>query len=230
MSDQVNQLIQQPSTDSLVELYSIDATALGGDVRYWTPGPLNGAVLTFGGISYYPVPVEASGFEMNGQGKMPTPQLKMMNTPIITALIIGYGDLIGATVTRIRTFKRFLDGQPNANSSAMMRPDIYKIDRKALQNQGTIIFELAAASDQQGVKLPRRQVLRICTYTYRRWVNNAWVMGTCPYTGSNLYKLDDTGTGDPTQDNCGRRVSSCKARFGASANLPTGAFPGASIT
>ncbi len=35
-----------------------------------------------------------------------------------------------------------------------------------------------------------------------------------------------TGTGDPLKDVCGKRLSSCKARFGENAELPFGSFPG----
>jgi len=39
-----------------------------------------------------------------------------------------------------------------------------------------------------------------------------------------------TGTVDPLQDVCGKRLSSCKARFGATNQLPFGSFPGISTT
>lgn len=35
-----------------------------------------------------------------------------------------------------------------------------------------------------------------------------------------------TGTGDPLKDVCGKRLSSCKVRFGENAELPFGSFPG----
>lgn len=35
-----------------------------------------------------------------------------------------------------------------------------------------------------------------------------------------------TGTGDPLNDVCGKRLSSCKVRFGENAELPFGSFPG----
>lgn len=39
-----------------------------------------------------------------------------------------------------------------------------------------------------------------------------------------------SGTGDPLNDVCGKRLSSCKARFGENAELPFGSFPGVGST
>ena len=39
----------------------------------------------------------------------------------------------------------------------------------------------------------------------------------------------DVATSNPAQDSCGHRLASCKMRFGATAELPFGGFPGAGI-
>ena len=63
-----------------VELFELDATGLGADmVLRWTPGPLDGIAISFGGVSYTPVPVEAEGFEWSGKGALPTPRLRVSN-------------------------------------------------------------------------------------------------------------------------------------------------------
>jgi len=37
--------------------------------------------------------------------------------------------------------------------------------------------------------------------------------------------LIQTGTADPLEDVCGKRIASCKKRFGEYAELPFGSFP-----
>jgi lambda family phage minor tail protein L len=51
----------------------------------------------------------------------------------------------------------------------------------------------------------------------------------CGYAGGAVAKVDDTATTDLAQDDCSRRVSGCKLRFGATAELPIGIFPGAGV-
>ena len=40
---------------------------------------------------------------------------------------------------------------------------------------------------------------------------------------------DDQPTSDPANDRCGKRLASCKLRFGAYAELPFGGFPGVGL-
>ncbi|WP_407667109.1 phage minor tail protein L [Myxococcus guangdongensis] len=44
----------------------------------------------------------------------------------------------------------------------------------------------------------------------------------CGYEGPPVAKADDTPTADPAQDRCGKRLASCKTRFGATSVLPYG--------
>jgi hypothetical protein len=45
--------------------------------------------------------------------------------------------------------------------------------------------------------------------------------------GSDVEPLVITGTIDPLRDVCGKRISSCRERFGPYSNLPFGSFPAA---
>jgi lambda family phage minor tail protein L len=96
-----------------------------------------------------------------------------------------------------------------------------------MQPAAFIEWELAPATDQEGVLLPRRQVLsQYCTHTYRRWNGTAFVYGSCPYTGSQFFTEQGTSTNDPAKDKCSRRLDTgCIKRFGNNP-LPTRAFPG----
>jgi lambda family phage minor tail protein L len=190
----------------------------------------------FGGTEYVPMPIEATGFEWAGTGKLPRPKLRVSNVGgFAGALVIANRDLLGAKVTRIRTFREFLDDGESPDPSGFMEPDIFLVERKSVHRKALIEFELAPAMEQQGLKLPRRIMLRdTCGYTYRQWAtdtNNVtgFIPGTCPYAGSTYFKIDDTSTVSADEDVCGYRQTSCALRFGAAANLPFNAFPGISI-
>ena len=189
----------------------------------------------FNGNEYQPKPIEAVGWEWNGVGKLARPKLRLTNIDgLAMALVLSFGNLEGAEVTRYRTFQRFLDGMPDADPTAFFEPDRFYIDRLSASNKSFVEFELAAALDFQGVQLPRRICLRdTCDFTYRRWVTTAggggnWVAGTCPYNGNAYFKRDRTPTANPAEDDCGKRFVNCTDRYGAAA-LPFGGFPGIAL-
>jgi lambda family phage minor tail protein L len=121
------------------------------------------------------MPIQAEGFSFN-KGQLPRPTLTVSNAlGTITAILLNVNsittgnDLTGATVTRIRTLARYLDGANFAgNTNPLGTPDptaefpqeIYKIDRKSAENREVVSFELAAVFDLAGVRAPKRQCTR----------------------------------------------------------------------
>lgn len=158
----------QPS--ALVSFFVIDATELGGGVLHLTPFVSGTATSIFWqGVEFNAYPIEFDGHELRGQGTMPRPRLRLGNLlGTISALCINYGNLIGATVTRRRTFAKYLDGMPGADPLAALPDDIFEIDRKSSEDRNTVEFELASALEVDGVFLPRRQVMSgTCGFIYR---------------------------------------------------------------
>lgn len=235
ITDALQRLVQGPALDDFVELYDLDATAIGGDVYRFTSTAFPTDMIRWNGNAYAPIPVETSGWEWSGRGTLPTPLLRVSNVSLaFGAAAIAFGDLLGATLTRTRTFRRFLDGQANADPDAHFPLDIYRIDRKRLMTKAVIEWELAAVMDQQGLYLPRRPILRnACTHRYRVFdvdLNDfVYTHATCPYAGSAHFTETGAATTDPSADHCGKRLSDCKKRFG-SLPLPTRSFPGVART
>jgi len=228
----IAQDIQSLAPGALVELFDLDATAIGGTINRFHAGTnsLRTAVV-WQGNTYSPWPVEATGFDINGKGQLPTPHVKVANIGgLVTALTLAHDDLIGAKVTRRRTFAKYLDAvnfsggvNATADPTAEFPLDIYFIERKVAENRLMVEFELAAASDVEGILLPRRQVIaNVCPWVYRS--------SECSYAGGAVAKADDTATAVLAEDVCGKRVASCKLRFGANSPLPYGGFPGARVT
>jgi len=223
--------LQKLSPSALVELFVLDATAQGGGVSRFHAGTnaLTQPVV-WQGETFTPFPVEASGFEVTGKGAFPRPTLRVANIGgAIGAICAATDDLIGAQITRKRTFSRFLDainfaGGVNAEADplAELADDVFFVNRKAGENAVFVEFELCSALDVEGVKLPRRHVIQnVCTWLYRG--------AECSYTGGPVADKNDLPTSDAGLDQCGKRLSSCKLRFGAFGELPYGGFPGAGL-
>jgi lambda family phage minor tail protein L len=223
--------IQKLAPSAVIELFVLDATSLGGDIMYFHAGTNElSQNITWQGQIYTRFPIAISGFEITGQGQFPRPKLRVSNVlSAITTLLIENNDLLGAKLTRKRTLAKYLDAinftgsvNPTADSSAEFPEDIYFIDRKANEDRDTVEFELAAAVDMIGVMCPRRQIIQnICTWRYRG--------SECGYTGTNYFDQSDNPVATAGADTCGKRLSSCKARFGQYAELPFGSFPAADL-
>ena len=226
---------------AIIELFELrlDNNLHGSsDILRWHAG-MNETVtgnIVWNSETYARVPVKAEGFEYKNTGTLPRPTLTVDNTTgLITALILLVNattvgnDLIGAEVRRIRTVKKFLDaanfsgGNTNADPYAAFPEERWFIDRKAGENRNAVSFELASKFDVAGQKLPKRQcIANICQWEYRS--------SECGYTGTNFFDVNDNAAASLAQDRCGKRLSSCKKRFGENDPLPFGSFPSVGLS
>ncbi|WP_374491578.1 phage minor tail protein L [Brachymonas sp.] len=210
-----------------VELFVLDLSIHNAGILYFcsTSNPLGGDVI-WQGVTYTAMPVEGSGFERRNNGTLPRPTLKVSNYQgLMAAQAREAGGLIGCTVTRKRTFARFLDaanfagGNPSADSSQQYPDETWRVDRKANETPQYVEFELAATIDVPGVQLPLRQYINgVCAWVYRG--------ESCGYTGGPVALEDGTATSDPLLDRCGKKLSDCRLR----GNEPRyGGFPGSGL-
>ncbi len=225
----ITSAVQSLTPGTLVQLFRLDARSLGGSLYHFTPSAAT--ELTYQGVVYAPVDIEAEGFELTGTGSLPTPKLRITNvTRVLAALVATAGDLLGAEVVRLRTLADYLDDGPDPDPTMHFPPDLYRVERLTSFSQTVIEWELSAALDQEGRKLPGRQVLRdACTHRYRRWDADTggfdYAAATCPWAGTPYRDALGQVVDDGARDQCGKRLSDCRARFGAAAVLPTRAFP-----
>ena len=111
---------------------------------------------------------------------------------------------------------------PYADSTAEFPRDVYFVDRKAMETRDYVEFELASALDLAGVMLPRRQIVQnYCPWRYRG--------AECGYTGTNYFDANDATVGSAGLDVCGKRLASCRKRFGNYGTLPYGGFPASGL-
>ena len=215
--------------------------------------------IKFGGQTYPAVPVEVDGFEFSAKGTLPRPTLRVANVNnAITSLMLLYNPL-AAEVRRIRTFAKFIDTTNfDTNPTFTKESDVedvlitqggdtlieqtfndtadpdakivetWYIDRVSSENPQFVEFELAPKLDLTNLALPRRTIEEFCPWTYRGGRE-------CPYVGDDCFTIDDqpitTGTQAEKEaaDVCGKRLSSCQARFPDKKKLPFGGFYGARL-
>ena len=220
---------------AIIELFEMELSSSvhgSADVYRWHSG-CNANVsgnIVFASQTYTRQAITAEGFEYSHTGTLPRPTLTISNLDgVMTTLLLLVNettvgnDLGGAVVRRITTLKKFLDGESAADPNARFPTQIFKVDRKASENRNIVSFELASDLDDPNSQIPRRQLIgNVCQWAYRS--------SECSYSGSNYWKADDSVATSLAQDKCGKRVSSCKLRFGANGELPFGSFPTAGRT
>ena len=204
--------------NAIIELFQLhlDATLHGSSTIYYFHNGVNAAVtgnITWNGQAYVRLSIEATGFDYSSTGSMPRPKLAVSNIgSSITSLLLQVNlitagnDLGGAKVVRIRTLKKYLDGEAGADPHAKFPDEIWYVDRKSNENRAVVEFELASKFDLVGVMLPRRQIIaNVCQWAYRG--------GECGYNGTDYYDINDNKVTSSGSDVCGKRLSSCNVRF-----------------
>ena len=220
---------------AIIELFELrlDSTLHGSSDVYRFHAGSNADIdgnIVFNSQSYTRIPIKADGFEYSNTGTLPRPTLSISNldSTMTTLLLLvnattAGNDLGGAEVRRIRTLKKYLDGESTADPNAQFPQERWFVDRKASESRDSVTFELASKFDLAGEMVPRRQIIaNVCQWKYRS--------SECSYTGSNYFDVDGNPASTLAEDVCGKTVASCKLRFGNNAALPFGSFPGAGLT
>ena len=260
---------------AVVELFDLDLTPIdpsAGVARFHAGTNELQQPVVWQGYSYQPRPVQASGFGISTTGAAPRPKMQVSNIPtagavgLMTLLNRDYRDLVGAIVTRRRTLVKYLDAEnfpaglnPDADPTVEFPLDINYVERRLTENRLYAEYELSSIYDLEGVYLPGRQVIRdTCSYSYRTWdapagsfvyLDPRALPVACPYTGEACFDRLGNAVADNSLDQCGRRLSDCRKRFGSGTRvldnvsaggaarpvtvqviagvLPFGGFPGA---
>lgn len=229
----VPEIIQQFDAGKQVVLYQLDLSPIEGGIAHFANEPMpDGTPISWGEQEYAPIPIEMDDIT-HRQGAQDRPKLRVGNANnALTPARIALRDLVGGQITRIRTFERFLDGGSEPGAFYRSR-EVYSIDRMVQDNGVFIEWELAAISDQQGLKIPARPMFKdYCTYKYRRWdaANELFVYArhcACPYTADEYFDINGNPTDDPAEDDCSKRLQTgCEPRYPEPEIVPFQGFPG----
>lgn len=232
MTNTIKSVVQSFSPGKLVELFIIDLTNVGGGPTYWTnsSSDTQGAI-TFNGNVYLPRAIRADGFEKSTQGSLPQPTLETFADAALRAAMITYKDFIGGKLTRIKTFSRFLDGEPDADPDQIFPKEVWIFEQKMEAHKSSVKWRLSSILEQDGILLPKRVYLKeTCILKYRQYVDGDFVYvpeidGGCPYAGTNYFDANGNVT-TIDKDVCGHTLPECKRRFGERNLLYFMAFPG----
>lgn len=233
--------LQKINPSSIIELFELelDATLHGTSTTYRFHAGINAVGsghqnIIWNGNQYTKLPIEVEGFEYKADsGQLPRPTIQVANIlGTITAILLDVNtttagnDLTGAKFTRIRTLVRYIDNDNFDGDNPFGTPDttaefpkeIYYVQRKVSENRDIVTFELGASFDLAGVRAPKRH----CSQNLCPWIYKG---SECGYSGSDFFNENDESVDDSADDVCGKKLSSCEARFGDDP-LPFGAFPG----
>ncbi|MCE9931844.1 phage minor tail protein L [Obesumbacterium proteus] len=204
-----------------------EITAAGGD-----DAKLAAKSIWWQGKEYGAWPCQIEGLEMATSGSTAQPTLTLANlNGSITALCLRFEDMAQAKVTIHDTLAHYLDANnfPEGNPTAdpeQEKKQVYYIDRKSLENDETVEFELASPADLRGLQIPTRQIHSLCTWCSRGWYRTG---KGCDYAGTRYFDENGQPVDDPSQDKCGGLLSDCQKRFGENNPVPFGGFPGAAL-
>jgi lambda family phage minor tail protein L len=140
-------------------------------------GSIFGNNVTWQGIEYIPVPIEGEGFEVNGNGQLSRPKLRIANKDyLISNLLQNNFDFKNAKIVRKRTFLKYLDdvnfegGNPfgSQDFTAEISNETFLIGQKTAENKVYVEFELTSPLDLENFEVTNRQILaKYCYWTYR---------------------------------------------------------------
>lgn len=199
--------LQKLEPDTIIELFQLDTVKFGGPVYcFHNQRTQGGGTLSFGGDAYQAMSLEATGFAWNGTDQQPVPTITISSlNGVMTALIAEFDNLVGASIRRIRTFRKHLDDGTDPDVNARLSDDVFLVDRKSAEKKADIEWELGSSLDVDGITLPLRKVLARCQANFKDGL-------TCPYTG--------------TDSTCLKTVDACEDKFGIGKELPYLGFPG----
>lgn len=158
----IQQEIRKPNPDAFVELFELDCSSLGGTIYRFSPNLTeNYTSVTFNNKSWQAMPIQCEGFSYSTSEAPAKPTISVSNiSKVLLASVIGLGDIVGAKLTRYRTFRRYLGDGAEPNGQAFLPVDIFYIERKVSHNKYSITWQLTSELDKINQKLPKQLFLK----------------------------------------------------------------------
>lgn len=206
--------VQSLDLDSPIDLFSITTAGAGGVTIYFT----NISGVVFGGQVYTPIPCEFEWLALTSEGAVPTSRLIISDVSGIIGAIAQSYNLIGATLTAMRTYTIFLDTQPSSDPTQFMAAKL-RINKRTWDCGNTLELECITGFDIERRKIPSRSYLRRCSFLLSD--------ENCRASTAIHYDL----AGNPTSAQnraCGKDTASCMRYHGTAWGRFYGGFLGAS--
>ncbi len=221
--------LQESSFGIVITLFELDTTIYGGGIiRVANTSTPDRQAIVFNGNTYYPFPIEATGFEISSD-KAPRPKLSISAIePIMMASINEYRGLQNCPVLRMRVRREELDDLNPAITTEFINYDVFYINKMTAQNKQYIQFELITKVELASKQpFPRRTMVSYCNHQYRRFDETTTTFiypdkNACPYTGANYFDEFNQSCA-MKDDSCSKTLGGCSARYAT--DLPFQGFP-----
>ena len=155
-------------------------------------GSLFGGDIVWQGVNYSPLPMEIEGFEVEANGRLSRPKLRISNKDLyLSDLLSKWDDFINGKVYRKRTFLKFIDdenfdgGNPfgEADPTAELTNQVFLVSQKTQENRAYVELELTTPLDLDNSQINSRRIMaKFCYWKYRG--------NGCGYEGPPLQKGD----------------------------------------
>jgi len=129
------------------------------------------------GVTYMPIGLEMDGFEINADGRINRPKIKVSNNQyFVTSLLKKYNNFQSARIVKKRTLVKYLDddnfdgGNPfgQSDASAELSSQEYIVAQKTQENKVFVEFELTSPLDLDNFQLNHRRIMgKYCYWSYR---------------------------------------------------------------
>lgn len=159
----ISELQHASALPAIVDLYTLDLTALGGGIFRLTPTTTESvAAVVYDGLTYTPFPITIDGVEHRaGDSAPPQPTITVSNiNKLIQATVISFGDMVGGMVTRLRVFRTNLDDGVDPDTTVYLPTEKYIINQKKMHNRHILSFVLTSVLDLETTKIPRRLIVK----------------------------------------------------------------------
>ena len=178
MDEVIHQEIMSLEPSTLVVLYEINLDKKIDGGRYYFHAGENGYgnSIIYQGNEYFYHPISAQGFDFV-EKQLPRPTLTADNSDSFFSLKTRFfEDFIGYEVSRIRTFVKFLapENFPNnvnpfgAGGEESFPTETYVVNKKTVENNKIVTFELASPLEKEGGEIPSRKIVcNTCQWRYR---------------------------------------------------------------
>ena len=208
MEKSIHQEIFQLEPSTLVVLYEL--VLKGYAASYFFHGGENGyqKEIIFKGNAYHYIPIKTDGFNTT-DSQLARPTLTADNTDSFFSLKTRFfKDFIGFNVKRVRTFVKFLHGNnfphnvnPFGSPTEVSFPvETYVINRKTVENQNVVAFELTSPLEKEQAFIPNRKIIyNTCQWQYRHSIGCGY-QGE-PVTDSKGNLLNFVSAGPPPDFN-----------------------------
>jgi lambda family phage minor tail protein L len=202
---------QSLDLESPIDLFSISGNGIATPFYF-----CNVKNVVFNGQEYQAIPCEFEWLTLSSEGAVPTSRLIISDVSgIIGAIAVQY-NLVGATLTAIRTYPFFLDTNVGSDPTQSHPPVKLRINKLTSDYGNQIELECITGFDIERRKIPGRAYLRRCS----------WILSDSNCQAPTNISFDLMGNPTSFENRaCNKDFTSCQRYHSSAFGRRFGGFP-----